>query len=170
MNFQNEYLNCSVKFLENNSKIQVTGSIINRSSFKNIMLIAPNTIDKTASYHGTGLPFPCADIAFEETPNKLEIDNTGYFSTVFTYPNSYYTVSLANKVISSIFFILEDFSGNKKFVKFELKDLYPLRSLVNRETRKGPEFYSDKYDILPVDTAEVIMKEYSKLKVEKGLA
>jgi len=170
MEFQNEYLKCQVNIIDNYTKIRIIGTIINRNMFKNVLLIAPNPIDKRASYHGTGLPFPCADIAFEGTVNKFNVDSSGFFNTVFLYPNSYYTVSLENKVNSSIFFVFELTNGDKKFIRFELKDLFPLRSLVDRETRRGPEFYSDKYDILPIDTAEVIMKEYSKLKVEKGLA
>lgn len=170
MEFQNEYLSCQVSIIDNNTKIRIIGNVYNRSIYKNILLIAPNPIDKTASYHGTGLPFPSADIAFEGTVNKYNIDVSGLFNIVFAYPNSYYIVSLAQKVISSIFFVLEDANGNKKFVRFELKDMYPLRSLVDRENRNGPEFYSAKYDILHIDTAEVIMKEYSKLKAEKGLA
>jgi hypothetical protein len=45
-----------------------------------------------------------------------------------------------------------------------------LRTLVNRESRTGPEFYATKYEILPVDTAEIIMKEYAKAKVSHNIA
>ena len=44
-----------------------------------------------------------------------------------------------------------------------------MRTLINRESRKGPEFYSSKDDILPIATAENVMYEYSKAKIEKDI-
>lgn len=170
MDFQNNFVKCRVQILDKCDSIRITGSVLNRNNFKSAMLLAPNPIDKNASYSGTGLPFPCADIAFEETTNTKEIDVSGVFDVKFSYPNSYYTVANKKKIISSIFFILDKVEGGKEFIRFELKDMYPLRSLVNRESRTGPEFYSDKYDILPVDTANAIMKAYAKIKVSEDIA
>jgi len=173
MDFQNNFVKCRVQILGKCDSIRITGSILNSNNFKNAMVLAPNPINKNASYSGTGLPFPCADIAFEETPNMKEIDlsqEAGSFDVKFSYPNSYYTVANKKKIISSIFFILDKIEGGKEFIRFELKDMYPLRSLVNRESRTGPEFYSDKYDILPVDTANAIMKAYAKIKVSNDIA
>ena len=55
-------------------------------------------------------------------------------------------------------------------IRLELQDLYPLRTLINRETRNGPEFYSEKYDLLRIDTSEEVMKMYAKIKVENKIA
>lgn len=55
-------------------------------------------------------------------------------------------------------------------VRFELKDMYELRTLINRESRTGPNFYDDKHHILPIATAEEIMIEYAKLKITHKLA
>lgn len=171
MDFQNSFVQCRVQILGKCEGIRITGNILNRSNFKDVMILAPNPIDKNASYSGTGLPFPCADVAFEGSPNTKKIDDSGVINVDFSYPNSYYTVANKKKIISSIFFILENLNGGgKEFIRFELKDMYPLRTLVNRESRTGPEFYSDKYDILPVDTAEAIMKAYSKIKVSHEIA
>ena len=170
MEFKNDLVMCKVEFLENCSGIRIIGNIPNRDIYSKVMLIAPNPIDKMSSYSGTGLPYPCADVAFESSKNTHEINVTGSFNAKFSYPNSYYTVANKVKVISSIFFILEKRNGEKEFVRFELKDMYPLRTLVNRESRSGPEFYSEKYNILPVDTAEAIMKEYAKIKVSNKIA
>ena len=52
----------------------------------------------------------------------------------------------------------------------ELQDKYDLRTLINRESRNGPEFYSKKYDLLTIDTAESIMKQYSLLKKQMKIA
>jgi len=170
MDFRNAFVQCTVTPIDNFSKIRITGQVANRPGFQSALMIAGNPIDRRSSYSGTGLPFPCADVAFEETKNVYNIEMNGTIDAVFTYPNSYYTVGDKKKVISSIFFILEYLDGNKEFIRFELKDLYPLRTLVNRESRTGPEFYSSKYEILPVDDAEVIMREYTKLKESHGIA
>ena len=170
MEFRNVFVACKVVPDDTWTNIKISGSVANRGSYKSALMIAGNPIDKKSSYSGTGLPFPCADIAFEETKNVHNIDQSGYINATFTYPNSYYTVGDKKKVISSLFFILEYHDGNKEFIRFELKDLYPLRTLVNREGRNGPEFYSSKYDMLPIDTAEILMREYAKLKELQNLA
>jgi hypothetical protein len=170
MQFENEFVKCTVDIVDNCRKIKISGMIPNRNNYKNVLLIAPNPATKMSSYSGTGLPYPCADIAFESSENMYIIDESGVINTIFWYPNSYYTVANKKKIISSIFFIFETIDGNKEFVRFELKDLYPLRTLVNRDSRTGPEFYDAKHHILPVDTAEVIMKKYAELKLNLDLA
>lgn len=170
MEFKNEYVNCMVEFVDNYKYVKLSGKVINRSNYKNVMIMAPQTIDKTSSYSGTGLPFPCADIAFEGTKNTYQVQSNGIIDIMFTYPNSYYSVANKNKIVSSIFFVFENNNDEQEFVRLELKDLYPLRTLINRESRNGPEFYSSKYEMLPIDTAEVIMREYARLKVIKDLA
>lgn len=170
MDFKNEYVNCRVDFQNNCREIQVHGLVNNRSNLKNVLLIAGNPIDKRSSYSGTGLPFPCADVAFEGSKNIHAIPESGIFNVTFSYPNSYYTVADKRKIVSSIFFIIEKLDGAKEFIRFELMDLYELRTLINRESRQGPEFYSKKHDVLHIDTAEAIMKEYARIKLELGIA
>jgi len=150
-------------------KINIAGNIFNFNNFKSIIMIAPNTFDKKSSYSGQGLPFPCASIAFENTPNKYMIQSD-QFETTFEYPNSYYTVANKKRVVSTVYFCFVD-NDDKMSVEFiELEDLYPLRTLTNRETRNGPEFYSTKYDVLPIDTAESLMYQYSDLKRKMKIA
>lgn len=169
MEFHDELISCSIQILGNNV-VQIVGSIINYNNIASVLIVAPNPIDKRASYSGTGLPFPCSEIAFEETPNKHLIDKSGQFNVKFSYPNSYYTVADKKKIVSSIFFVIEMTDGNKVFKRIELPDMCILKTLINRETRNGPEFYSKKYDVLPVDTAEVLMYQYSKFKTDYGAA
>jgi len=170
MEFENSFVKCRVDTIDNCRKIKIKGIVNNRSYYKNVLLIAPNPASLSSSYSGTGLPFPCADIAFEESKNIYAIDTAGVIDTIFMYPNSYYTVANKTKIVSSLFFVFETHDNQKEFVRLELKDLYPLRTLVNRESRTGPEFYEIKHQVLPVDTAEVIMKEYAKLKVDMKIA
>lgn len=170
MEFDNEYIRCNIEFLNNCKHIKITGLVHNRLLYKNIVLIAPNSINLSSSYSGTGLPFPCADIAFENSPNVYEVDASGVIDTIFRYPNSYYTVANKNKIISSIFVVIEHTDGSNQFIRLQLKDMYPLRTLVNREGRTGPEFYELKHEILPVDTAEVVSRQYAKIKTTYNIA
>lgn len=172
MEFQNSFLRCGVQFLDNYKRVKIEGYIFNRQLYKNVLLMAPNSMNNTASYSGTGLPFPCADIAFEGSPNIFEVGYDGVVNTIFTYPNSYYTVANKKKIISSIFAVIEHLDGKTDYVRLQLKDLYPLRTLVDREAKytNGPDFYEIKHEILPVDTAEAVMKAYAQAKAQFDIA
>lgn len=170
MNFENEFFKCQIQTIENCSKIHISGQVINRPAYTNVVFLANNPMDKKSSYSGTGLPFPCADIAFEGSSNIYTVGESGDINCVFTYPNSYYTVANKKKIISSVFVIVELLNGHKEMIRLELEDMYPLRTLINREARNGPEFYSSKYDILRIDTSEEVMKMYAKIKVDYKIA
>lgn len=170
MEFQNSFIKCIVNPSSDCRHVRIQGAIFNRIMYKNVMMIAPNPPNRTASYSGTGLPFPCADVAFEGSKNIAAIDVSGNIDVVFTYPNSYYSLDNNKKISSPIFFILEDLHGKIEYVLFELKDQYPLRTLVNRPSRTGPEFYDLKHHILPVDTAEVVARTYGQIKSIYGIA
>jgi hypothetical protein len=170
MNFENEFINCKVKFINNNKReIKITGKVVTGEIYNNVTLFAANPVDNITSYSGSGLPFPNSDYAFDNTKNRHLIDNSGFFDVVFTYPNSYYINGGRTKLISSLFFIFENHDGSKKFIRFELKDLFPLKTLNNREARVGPEFYDAKYTLLPIDTAYEVMKEYKNMKVKNDI-
>ena len=96
-----------------------------------------------------------------ETQQKIDIK--------FKYPNSFYSRNGKNKILPSIFIQLTENSGKHFQLQYELADLVSMRTLINRESRKGPEFYSSKDDILPIATAENVMYEYSKAKIEKDI-
>lgn len=163
MEFNTNYIKASLTNIDN-CKINIKGSILNFQTLKYVVIIAPNTFDKKSSYSGQGLPFPCASIAFDNTTNKHVVQSSGMFDINFDYPNSYYTVANKKRIISTIYFCLIDHDDKMDVQLFELEDLYPLRTIINRESRNGPEFYSTKYDVLPVDTAENLMYQYSELK------
>lgn len=170
MNFQDNFMNCNIIYLDE-QKINISGSILNYHNISSVLIIAPNPVDIKGSYSGKGLPFPCAEIAFDNTPNKHLIDSESKtFNVIFSYPNSYYSVADKHKIISSVFFVIEFNDGNKIFQRFELEDRYYLRTLINRESRIGPEFYSNKYNVLPIDTAEQLMYQYAIYKTKNKAA
>lgn len=163
-------MSCSIDYSADYSHIYIQGRIKSPKTYNKMVLIAANPIDRMTNYSGSGLPFPCAEIAFDNTPNKLIINPSGEFNTTFKYPNSFYAQNGSDKIISSVFFLL--YSSNNDVInkQIELIDWCVLRTLVNRNSRKGPEFYAAKDYILPIASAENVMRAYAKAKIENDIA
>jgi hypothetical protein len=169
MRFDDEYTVFSIVFNSDLSILQLSGSIKNIAQFNNIIIIASNPIDRMSNYSGSGLPFPNYEIAFENTPNIHKVDSSGIFNTTFKYPNSFYMPDGINKIKPSIYFMFTDINKKSFRVQYELHDILALRTLVNRSSRKNPEFYGAKDYILPIDTAEKVMYAYSQAKIENDI-
>lgn len=161
--FSNEYLNCIVTPDKILKTITVQGNILNPGAYKLMVLLGANPPDSLSNYSGNALPFPCFDIAFDNTINKYMIPSTGYFNVTFKYPNSYYKSDGRTKVISPIVFLLDDNN-----ITFELNDKCKLKTLTNRGS--DVYFYSKKESILPIDTAENVMYAYADAKINYNLA
>ena len=169
MIFSDEYTAFNITFNKDYSLLNIAGSIRNNALYSNIILTAPNPIDRMTNYSGSGLPFPNYEIAFEKTPNIHNIDSSGVFNVPFKYPNSFYMPDGLNKIKPSIFFIFTSNENVSFRLQYELHDINALRTLVNRASRKNPEFYGAKDYILPIDTAEKVMYAYSRAKIENDI-
>ena len=169
MIFSDEYTSFNITYNNDYSLLNIVGSIKNNLLYSNITLIAPNPIDRMTNYSGSGLPFPNYEIAFENTPNIHKIDSSGVFNVSFKYPNSFYMPDGLNKIKPSIFFVFTSNENVAFRLQYELHDINALRTLVNRASRKNPEFYGAKDYILPIDTAEKVMYAYSRAKIENDI-
>ena len=169
MIFSDEYTSFNITYNNDYSLLNIVGSIKNNLLYSNITLIAPNPIDRMTNYSGSGLPFPNYEIAFENTPNIHKIDSSGVFNVSFKYPNSFYMPDGLNKIKPSVFFIFTTNENVSFRLQYELHDINALRTLVNRVSRKNPEFYGAKDYILPIDTAEKVMYAYSRAKIENDI-
>ena len=169
MIFSDEYTDFNVVYSKDYSLINIKGSLKNKVIYNNVIIIAPNPIDRMSNYSGSGLPFPNYEIAFENTPNIHTIDSSGVFDISFKYPNSFYIPDGINKIKPSLFFIFTDSTNNSFRLQYDLHDINALRTLVNRSSRKNPEFYGAKDYILPIDTAEKVMYAYSRAKIENDI-
>lgn len=158
----NEYVYCSI--IKNNNKLFINGYVKNHVNYKKMSIIAPNPIDNISSFSAKGLPFPCENIAFDNTPNFKIIPNDGKIAVEFLYPNSYYTPDGYTKIKSPFIISLDD----KKII-IELKDLCPLKTLRDR-VRGNPNFYGTRELILPVGTAEDVMNNYAYSKIIYNIA
>lgn len=153
--------------------VQLRGRVANRGAYEHVEIIAPAPIDRMTNYSGSGLPFPCAAIAFENTPNRIDVGANGAFEGTFAYPNSYYTEDAFRKVVSSVFAVMHPRNGAEPIiVRMELPEQVPLtvRTLTHRPKRVDPEFYRAKEDIIGVRGAEATMRALSDVKVFMGLA
>lgn len=172
LTFDNQYVSVKMIITESAS-VQLQGRVHNRASYGSVEVIAPCPIDRMTNYSGSGLPFPCAEIAFENTPNQISVGDSGTFHGVFAYPNSYYAQDALEKVVSSIFVIMHPKTpGDPIIVRMELPEQVPLtvRTLTHRPKRTDPAFYYLKQDIIGVRGAEATMRALKDVKVYQGFA
>lgn len=172
--FSNEYVDCVVEVQD--EQLVINGVVKQFDSYDYAELVAANPIERGMSYNGSGLPFPCAQIAFEKTPNfkKITKESRGLFSVFFLYPNSYYTEDGFYRVPPSIFFILK--SNNKSidpmFIRFELPmdPILNLRTLTYRNRpREGPMTFAMKEAAIGICGAEETMRKYKDAKIFSDL-
>lgn len=161
----NDHVTCTVSIVGN--QVRIVGNVYEPAAYATMVLLAPNPPTRMTSYSGSALPYPCANMAFDNTPNQEVISSSGEFDTTFVYPNSYYEQSATNKIPPSVFFILKKANVNEDpiYVRVGLEDPAILRTLTHRIGRTGPEFYATKDTIIAPQTAEKTMRT---LKVYKS--
>jgi len=172
ISFDNSYMSMEVVGDVESDAIAITGRVKNPNAYNKIQLIAANPIDRMTNYSGSGLPFPCASIAFENTPNKADIKTpTGEFQVFFRYPNSYNSLDAMEKIAPSLFAVFYT-EEEPTYVRFQLPERAPLqvRTLVHRPLRTDPTFYSQKEHIIGIRGAEETMRRWADVKLFNGLA
>lgn len=168
--FSNEYVDCDVQVQD--EQLVINGVVKQFDSYDYAEIVAANPIDRGMSYNGSGLPFPCAQIAFEKTPNfkKITKNERGMFTIFFMYPNSYYTEDGFTRVPPSIFFILKSERQNidPMFIRFELpmSPILNVRTLTYRNRpRTGPHVFAMKESAIGICGAEETMRRYKDAKI-----
>lgn len=148
-----------------NKFINLNGKIKNFEVYDKCIIKAPMPIDKHSSYTGVALPFPCEEIALDNTLNIYELRkySDGTFNVDFIYPNSFYGNDGKTIYKSPVIFLLDD----EKII-IELKNLCPLKTLSSRIS--NPNQYNMKEYLLPVATSEKTMYNYANLKINNNLA
>lgn len=150
-----------------NNTVLIQG-ILPTQPHKKAVLIAPNPPDRITSYAGSALPFPCSDVAFDNTPNQIKIKTGAQFSAEFQYPNSFYLPDGRTLVKPSVFLIID---GKVADIR-ELPVVHKLRTLNYRYAQSGMDkslFHSYKDFFLPVGSADTVMREYKKMKLDKDV-
>lgn len=169
--FNNKHVTCSVE-LQENFTIVLQGTIHEPNKYVAMELMAAAPIMQMTSSAGSGLPYPCAAQAFDNTPNHHRIAPNGVFNVRFYYPNSYYLEDGRTKITPSLFVVLHPTASASEpiHIRFELPDPLALRTLTHRPTRTGPEFYAAKELVLGVQSQEAILRQLGDVKEHYGIA
>uniref|UniRef100_A0A6C0KX31 Uncharacterized protein n=1 Tax=viral metagenome TaxID=1070528 RepID=A0A6C0KX31_9ZZZZ len=165
--FKDKYVSCKATVDLYNHTVQIEGMIANFAQFSEVKIIAANPPDRMTAYAGSGLPFPCSQFAFENSPNQAFVDPSGSFKTTFLYPNAYYVPDMFTKIAPSVYFVFKPIDKNKEphATRVELFDNLPVRSLVHRPNHaKGPGFYSAKETLIGIRSAEDTMRTLAQYK------
>ena len=95
---------------------------------------AANPIPRMYSYSGSGLPYPNAEVAYENTPNQGEIliDNDGKFSIKLDHPSGYYVRQ--GKILMKPHIHLK-INNDSTVYTVMIADYFPYRSLKNLPDR-----------------------------------
>jgi hypothetical protein len=167
----NTYVNWSITVTPEN-KVAIRGQVINPGYYSSMEIYAAAPINRITSYSGSGLPFTCAAMAFEGSPNYAVIPSSGVIDVQFLYPNGFNSQDAFTKVPPSIFLKLVPSNGTEPVrVSHHLEDPLPLKTLGYRPNHaQGPLFYAYKYKVLPIETAEKTMINYSAAKVQYDIA
>lgn len=165
---ENEYITLQVT--EENDLLTIQGKVKKPEDYENMVLFAANPIDRMMNYSGSGLAFPNSFIAFEGTPNFLQIESDGMIQTTFKKPNSYYANDTRTRIEPSIFVKLHKATIDPIIIRFALEEGLPLKTVFYRPERTGPEFYQKKADIIGVQAQDKILQMIQEVKVKYGCA
>ena len=119
-----------VIYNEGDGDIIVSGTVNSNIDNPNIIFWAPSPADHLTSYSGSGLPFPNAEMAYENTPNKgmVKAKNKS-FSFRLKYPNAYYA-HLGTLYISPLVNIkVCDSINEHSFITINIDQGIPYRTL-----------------------------------------
>lgn len=143
----------------------VKGHINTKTPNATVLFWASNPPTYTTSYSGSGLPFPSADIAYENTPNRGAVKSSGgHFTFRVRYPNAYYMGLGSVYVEPCVHIKVCEEGGDNKVHKIALGKGIPFRMLTyppsfpNTAARKNPMFYAGR-DNLPIRNQEQILRE-----------
>jgi hypothetical protein len=144
------------------TKIVVKGTISDNVVDGRIRYVASAPIDRRSSFTGSGLPFANAQQAFDNTPNKGNIElrsNNTFEIKINEIPNSYYAGLGTVLVPPSVFIMYHDGNEIKKMC-IQIAEPIPYRMLTypmsNTFARKDAQFYAGGFE-LPVRTQEQIL-------------
>lgn len=156
MKINNKYISADITI--DKKKILISGI---KKYNNTINIIAANPPDTLGNYSGTNLPFPNTYIAFENTVNKFNIKSQN-INIELQYPNSYYSILNGRDKIPPTIYIGDE--NNDNIVSFALEDNCPLKTLISRNDNNMPNFYNDKYHVLPTTTGYKTMMNYANYK------
>jgi hypothetical protein len=115
---------------EGNGDIIISGTVNSNIDNPNIIFWAPSPADHLTSYSGSGLPFPNAEVAYQNTPNKGMVQAVNKeFTFRLKYPNAYYA-HLGTLYIPPLVNIkVCDDTNKDSYITVQIDDGIPYRTL-----------------------------------------
>lgn len=162
----NEHIDLTID-ISDDDNVLISGVIKNPILWAAVELKAAAPIDRSASYSGSGLPFPCAEIAFQNSPNFYEVGSAS-FGCSFLYPNSFYGPDARTKIPPAIFVLLVSKLPQLRplSIRADLPDRLPLKTLTYRpERNSGPEFFNRRAERMGIKGQESILRMMYDAKV-----
>jgi hypothetical protein len=155
----------SIKVI-NREEVTIQGTVNATVRGGKIKYRAANPMDKRSSFSGSGLPFANYEQAFDNSPNKgqLELGLNNTFELDILMPNSYYN-SLGTVLVCPSLFITFHDGQKEKTIAIKLNNpvpyrtlTYPMSSKGEHTSRQNPTFYDGIYN-LPVRSQEQILRD-----------
>lgn len=146
--------------------VTVSGRVTNYMSGQTkIVFWAAAPPDYRTSYSGSGLPYPNADVAFQQTPSygTVPVSADGSFSFCIPFPSGYYT-DLGTLYVQPHVRVQVVTSGKPGPVEtIKVAEGVPFRLLTyppipQTAPRCSPQFYNNR-DMLPVRTQEQVLRD-----------
>jgi len=150
---------------DENGEFTVKGYEENIDSSSTLIYWAANPPTYNGSFTGSGLPFPSAEIAYENSSNRGKVRTTGgHYEFKINFPNSYYT-DLGNNFVEPCVHIKIVQPYGKDIVKtIILNNSIPFRTLRHSNgersnaSRLDNSFYIGR-DTLPFRSQEDILRD-----------
>ena len=135
------------------------GMIPNISGETTVYYWAANPAGYHTSFTGSGIPYPNAEVAFDNTPNRGIIKTIdGSFMIQLYYPNAFYAGLCNVYVEPTVFFQVSKKNSQSPVLALKLGHSIPFRSHTYPQTRTGPMFY-DRSHLPKGRTQEQILRD-----------
>lgn len=145
MKYSNKYYHVQI-YRSCNKFVNIICKLKNIDPNFMLTFAAANPPDYRQSYSGSALPFPDAEIAFENTPNYgMTSCNKEIINIRLQFPNSYYSHVGTRLILPYV--KINIFDGNKKIISSDiinLGEIAPFRLLTYPslpKARDSPTFY-----------------------------
>lgn len=143
----------------------VEGKVNAFLSSPTVLFWAPNPPNLVGAFSGSGLPYPNAEIAFENTPNRGAVKAPGgHFKFNVHYPSAYYTGLGSVLEPPAVFIKVCEGKKEGELQRIVLGEPIPYRSLSwapytpGQRARSNALFYAGR-DELPIRTQEQILRD-----------
>ena len=150
-------MNCNIQKIDNYN-LKVTINVQEEVQNRKLYYIAAAPYDRRATYTGSGLPFPNAQVAFENTPNlgEAELDIQNRCVIELMTPNSYMENLGTITIPPTLFIKYKTLTGDVRDKTVKLVEGVPYRMLTYPEGRTSADFYNTQFCLIPKGQEDIL--------------